>query len=122
MAFLPALERRVAGVWRGGEKREDGVILMPWFEYDDTTLAFRRACASGGWVTPEFDWPAWAPQAKDYIDGRLPIAEADVGTLQRLLTTYIRADRFNEGTFAAMVESGHIAAIVRRLADIRETL
>ena len=43
-------------------------------------------------------------------------------TLARLLTAEIRRDRFVDGQLAGAIESGHISAILRRLAGIREGL
>ena len=36
-----------------------------------------------------------------------------------LLTAHARNDRFCEGHLVAMIESGHVAACLRRLRDLR---
>lgn len=117
LPFLPLMESRHAGEWRGGEKGPDGVISMPYFEYSDAVLSFMRACAGNGWIEV-FAWPAWAETARRLHDDPAALASADVPTIRKLLTLHIRNDRFNEGHLAAMVEDGHLAAVLRRLEQL----
>ena len=121
--FLPALERQdAAGAWVGGGTRDDGAYVMPRFEHSDVTDGFVRACNDNEWVTP-FDWVRWqATAARKYYPDTPLLQRARVRTLGQLLTLHVRKDRFVEGHFAGMVESGHIAAILRRLSVIREGL
>ena len=118
LPFLPLLESRQAGEWRGGEKRPDGVITMPCFEYSDGMLAFMRACGENGWIEV-FEWPGWADEARRLHDTPDALATAGVPAIRKLLTLHIRSDRFNEGHLAAMVADGHLGAVVRRLERIR---
>ncbi len=70
-----------------------------------------------------FDWGGWADEARRYTEGgEAALATADRATLRKLLTTYVRADRFAAGTLAAQFQSGQIAAILRRLRQIRDEL
>lgn len=121
LAFVPALEARFAGHWEGGDRRQDGTITAPWFDYSPEVLNFIRACGKNGWLRV-YNWPEWQPSAiRLYEDPRL-LAGADLDTLRKLLTLHIRKDRFSEGHLAAMVEAGHISAILDRLAEIRRTM
>lgn len=122
LVFLPALESGEAGTWQGGEKRKDGSFTMPWFDFNATTLAFKRGCSANGWVVSEFDWNAWAATAQWYVDDPRRLENSDLSTIQKLLTAHIRADRFIEGHLAAVIESGHVAAILIRLREIRRQL
>ncbi len=112
----------MAGTWQSGEKDPDGVVTMPWFDYSDEALAFKRACYANGWVDFTFNWTEWGTDARRYMDDAGAIATIDVDTARRLITAHLRADRFNEGHLASVIESGHIAAILRRLAAIRTAL
>ena len=118
LPFLPMLESRHAGETRGGDRQQDGSITMPYFEYSEGMLAFIRACAENGWIEV-FPWPEWAGEAKRLHDEPETLGKADIGTIRKLLTLHIRNDRFNEGHLAAMVEDGHLAAVLRRLERIR---
>lgn len=120
LAFLPDFEAPTpSGEWDGGERQADGAIIMPWFKQADFLDRFVAACYEGDWVRPQFDWSAWQPEAARYEKDPTLVASADVETLERLLTCHIRADRFVEGHLGAMVESGQITAILRRLRQLR---
>lgn len=121
LPFLPLLDRPEAiGEWQGGQKDEHGVIHMPWFEFSQEMLAFLRALGMNGWVAP-FDWVQWQEEAARYADPAR-LAQADVETIGKLFTTYVRRNRFVEGSLAGEAERGQLAAIVRRLGEIRDTL
>lgn len=121
LPFLPVMDARVAGEWRGGDKNPDGSITVPWMEYNQAVLDFIRTCGVNGWLEP-FDWMAWLPEALNLHDRREVLETASVETLRKLLTLHIRRDRFFEGHLANMIADGHIAAILRRMAAIRTEL
>lgn len=121
LAFLPTMESRHAGRWDGGEKRPDGSITSPWFEYDDQVLQFIRACGQNGWIEP-FDWNAWQAEALEYVQNPRALLGAGPEEIGKLLTLHVRRDRFFEGHLAAMIENGHMAAILRRLEAILANL
>jgi O-acetyl-ADP-ribose deacetylase len=56
------------------------------------------------------------------MDDPKAIAGADLLTLRKLLTAHVRGDRFTEGHLAAVLEKGHILAILKRLEQIRAEL
>ena len=67
-----------------------------------------------------FDWGAWGDEARSYMEDPDKLRTADIETIRKLLTAHVRADRFIEGHFFRVLESGHIIAILRRLKQIRE--
>lgn len=71
-----------------------------------------------GFVT-DFKWRAWQKSAQTYYKEPERLKYATLGTLQKLLTISVRKDRFCEGHFSEMVRSGHVTAIIERLAEIR---
>ena len=120
--FLPALEGPDAGgEWVGGGERDDGAYVMPRFAHSEVTDEFVQACYDNEWVVP-FDWMGWHGIAEEYYPDSLLLSRARVATLARLFTAQIRCDRFVDGQLAGAIESGHIAAILRRLVAIRERL
>ena len=66
-----------------------------------------------------FDWRSWSEEAERYQMDPEALQAADLLTLRKLLTAHVRAERFAEGHLASVFESGHIAAILRRLKQIR---
>ncbi|WP_242615153.1 DUF6508 domain-containing protein [Paenibacillus solani] len=71
-----------------------------------------------------FNWHEWLAQHEVYKDLDHPIASsimnADLDTLRKLMTSYIRGDRFNEGLFIEVCRKGHIASILLRLRELRD--
>ena len=66
-----------------------------------------------------FDWKNWLKQNEMYKnianDIEEPLLKADLDTLRKLLTSYIRGDRFNEGLFEQAIINGHVTKILTRL-------
>jgi len=114
LRFLPGFESTGAG--HGEWRFEDGV--MPFLVTSEAVTEFVEALYEKGWVEP-FDWGAWQDTAARYVESPAMVAQADVETIRKLLTTHARQDRFCEGHLVAMIESGHIAACLRRLRDLR---
>lgn len=118
LAFLPVFERPgfSSGQWRAHR------AVFPVWEAEPAVGAFVEALYREQFIVP-FDWGAWAEEARRYAEGgEAALATADLTTLRKLLTTYVRADRFTAGTLAGMFDSGHIVAILRRLRQIRATM
>ena len=126
-AFVAELEAPDfdAGHWHPMAPTRDDpdVSTMPWYELSDRADAFLAAVRGNGWVGP-FDWMAWAQTAEGTAlrEDRDALAKATPDQLQRLLTTLVRADRFNEGTLEWAFESGLMAAIARRAATLAAAL
>jgi hypothetical protein len=114
LRFLPAFEAADAnhGEWRFA----DGV--MPHLVTSEAVTEFVQTLYENGWVEP-FDWGAWEETAAGYAESPERVATADTDTVRKLLTTHVRKDRFCEGHLVAMIASGHIAAVLRRLRDLR---
>jgi hypothetical protein len=120
-ALLPFLDRfEAVGFSAGSWKMPEG--QFPWFDFNEVVMDFHQALYDNGWVTPAFDWTEWQESAKKFVDSPKKIEKADATTIQKLLTTHSRADRFCEGHLASMFENGHIVALLRRLKAIREKM
>ena len=61
----------------------------------------------------------WQDIAARYVGSPDMVAQADVETIRKLFTTHARNDRICEGHMVAMIESGHVAACLRRLRELR---
>lgn len=66
-----------------------------------------------------FDWPQWIDQAQALDQNPSLVAEADLLTLRKLLTCYLRTERFTSGTLPHLVDSGKLSQILQRLAALR---
>ena len=95
--------------------------VVPWCSLSDAALELYRALYEEGFVIL-FPWPDWQREGMRYVDAPDLVASADLRTLCQLITMHVRADRFCEGHFASQLASGQIAAILHRLAIIRDEL
>ena len=86
---------------------------MGWYDPGPEALAFLDDARA--LITP-FDWPAWAsgPEGQALIGHPEAVASASADDLRKLLTTYVRSERFGDGTLEAVFASGMLTAIVRR--------
>ncbi|MBX0330827.1 hypothetical protein K2Z83_24520 [Oscillochloris sp. ZM17-4] len=118
LAFLPIFER--PGYSFGEWQTQPGVF--PYWSASPETSAFIHALHREGFITP-FDWGAWPEEARRYTEGgATALATADLTTLRKLMTSYVRADRFTTGTLASLFQSGQITAVLRRLRQIRDAM
>jgi len=121
-AFLPELTDPDAsfGVWHGFVEVAPGMKTMPWFDPSDLVDRFTEQAYRDGWVRTDLDWNAWAgtqtARAIAWDPAAIPGLEAEM--LANLLTFYLRADRFSEGTLERAFETGMIRAIVEQAARL----
>lgn len=103
------------GSWVPSRRRDDGVIVMGWYEPGPETEAF---LADARTMIMPFDWPTWAggPSGQALLGHPEAVASASADDLRRLLTVYMRSERFGDGTLEAAFDSGMLTAIIRRAA------
>jgi hypothetical protein len=94
---------------------------FPYFSFSPEVEEFIDALHKQGMIIP-FDWTSWREEAERYQTDAKALETADLLTLRKLLTVHVRAERFAEGHLASVFESGHIAAILHRLKQIREKM
>ena len=119
-ALIPFLDKFEEAGFSAGDWKVDEGPSVPWFIFDKSVMEFIEVLYGNDWVTPEFDWGEWQESATRYIESREMVESADAVTIQKLLTTHVRADRFCDGHLASMFENGHIVAVLRRLKVIRD--
>ena len=119
LEFLPLFESPefVFAKLDAGKKGEDGAITMPYWVMSDEANRFHDMLYDRGFIRP-FNWVAWRHEAKRLVDDPATLAQANLETICRLLTTHVRQERFCEGYLQAMYNRGHLTAIFRRLASL----
>jgi hypothetical protein len=115
LRFLPKFERPgyVFGEWRSPKGQ------LPYYAMYDEVMDFFRAIQP---ILFPFDWSSWQEEAEKYVADPQALETADLLALRKLLTTHVRKDRFVEGHFGRMLESGHITAILIHLKELREQM
>ncbi|MFK7789408.1 MAG: DUF6508 domain-containing protein [Phycisphaeraceae bacterium] len=84
-------------------------------------LNFCRDIANSGFILI-FDWAEWKKQfQKQPIDQGF-IDHADLESLRKTLTTYVRQDRFCGGSMADKCSSGFIQSVLQRLQQIDQSI
>ena len=91
-------------------------VEMTWMEHGDVASSFMDDAYKFGWVSGDFDWPAWSktPEAIGLRGDPGAIEAAGADQLVKLLTCSIRAERFCDGTLAADYDSGLLGRIASR--------
>lgn len=105
-------------------QRLDAVIIeeekRKMLECDEIEKLYNELCNTGFLIV--FDWKSWLNQNEIYKNIANDIEEhlmkADLDTLRKLMTSYIRGDRFSEGLFNEVIMNGHITKILIRLREL----
>ncbi len=108
ITFLPAFEqpnREFITEWRG---------LQPIYAED--VDAFFKRLGHADWLNRSYQ-PAVASQ--QIRDDNL-IAQADLATIETILTYCVRGERFSDGFWASLLENGRIQRLLRRLHQLHE--
>ncbi len=117
LAFLPIFEQE--GFVAAEIIAPPGHI--PFCDAAPEVSRFSAALRRNGFFCP-FDWPAWQDEAARYVAQPETLAGADLLTIRKLFTLHLRKERFCDGHLAAMVECGHVAAVLRRLGELRDLM
>lgn len=122
LAFIDRLEKPSAPlhIWHPMKQLEDGSYSAPWCELSADAMELVQGLYERGLILT-FDWPAWSETAESYVDNPELLAEASLDDCLKLLTCHVRSDRFCEGHLGAMLENGHIVAVLRRMREIRKS-
>ena len=121
LRFLPLFEepeREFIVRWGGGERIDDNTFTMPHPVYADDVVAFFGLAGQPFWSDYKYK-PAEAGKLLRDDDF---IARATLDEIKTLLTYCVRGERFCDGHWGAVLQSGKIVAILRRLAILKETL
>jgi hypothetical protein len=114
LKYLPIFEKPD---FRSGQWIEpEGQFL--YFSFSPEVDEFIKMLYRQNIIVP-FDWTSWREEAERYQTNPQALETADLLTLRKLLTVHVRAERFAEGHLASVFESGHIAAVLHRLKQIR---
>jgi hypothetical protein len=121
LRFLPLFEnpdRVYVREWGGGEVTHDGSIQVPYPIYCDDVYEFFALAGRTHWADFEYrPREAGAMLSDDEF-----IATASLDEIRTMLTYCVRGERFGDGHWAHMLETGRILALLRRLAALRDEI
>jgi hypothetical protein len=98
-----------------GEPLEE-VCSVPHPEYCDEVVAFFWLAGQPCWSDFDYD----PRQAQALLGSEEFIDTCSIDELRTLLTYCVRSERFTDGAWLHLLESGRIVALLRRLAVLRE--
>lgn len=90
----------------------DNSLMDPYF-YSEKTSEFIHALYENNFIQA-FDWSEF-----NTLESVEKIENTDIDTLVKILTAYIRADRFSSGSVANFIKEGHLLRILYRLREIK---
>lgn len=117
IAFLPKLYAegfKPVIQWHGGKPDPDGLIQMPYPEYNRVVEDFFRAAGKDCWCDYDYD-PVEAGQMINNADF---IKNCSLDQVKTMLTYCVRGERFGDGHWEAMIEMGNLRRLLERLVVI----
>jgi hypothetical protein len=119
LTFEPMFDGAVPFATFHDGRAQDGSIGLPFWNLSAWASEFHQAIYDAGWCVP-FDWNSWHDEAFRYVNDPALLCNADLDVITKLLTTHVRADRFNDGHLADMAQRGHLKAILERIRELRD--
>jgi hypothetical protein len=119
LRFQPVMSNPGPGTepeWKGLDPRPDGVITIPYPVYPPVVEEFFAVARQGWWC--DYDY---APErAGELVRDDAAVASASLAEIRTMLTFCARGERFCDGHWGSMIREGRIAAILRRLGQLRD--
>ncbi len=98
----------------GGEKNDKGVFQIPHYIESSIVEKFRESVLELG-ILISFDWSKWDEGRKIASNNEFNFDSIDIPTKCKLITAFVRNDRFCEGALVAAFESGLILKILQSI-------
>ncbi len=122
LSYREAMDRRARAPvkrWAGGNKREDGVMTMPFPEYHAEVDAFFQSLGEFLilWTPTEINY---REIANPLLNDHDAIATAGPDEVKALLTFAWRGERFCDGFWEGALQSGLVIAVLDRLHELRQ--
>ena len=121
LRFLPLFDvpnRDFVERWGGGEKTESGAITMPYPVYPRDVEQFYRLAGQHCWSDYDYE----PRKAARMLEDEAVIQSATLAEVKTMLTYCVRGERFSDGHWAAMLESGKIVVLLKRLRALRKEM
>ena len=101
--------------WIGGDKTDEGVLIMPWPEYEEVVDKFFGAAGQQCWT--DFDYTS--KNIGKVVRDPERVACATLEEIKTMLTWCVRGERFCVGHWETVIENGFIRSILLRLQALK---
>ncbi|MDY1592007.1 MAG: DUF6508 domain-containing protein [Methanofastidiosum sp.] len=103
-------------------KRDGGnIIEYIYVSYSAKFMEFYRELHEQGFVT-NFNWLDSNPESNDLSHYYELLEDVDITSLRRLITIIVRHDKYNEGFFADVIDSGLLLDMLNKLKVLNEEI
>ena len=119
--FLTPFEHPGRGfikAWSRGPETPNGVRALPFPMYEEDVVSFFRLAGQRWWSASRYD-PA---KVSEMLDDDEFIQGCTLHDVRTMLTFCVRMERFGDGLWGHVLETGRVTALLRRLAVLREAL
>jgi len=114
-ALLPEIDGiKKLGEIKGGDKLEDGSFTFPYWNSSEIVKKVAKIIHELNLITV-FDWTSWDEGKSILKNQDFDYSTIDTITLCKLLTTIVRADRFNDGFLISNFENGIVPKIIKAI-------
>lgn len=117
-ALADDIERERYSRWPESVHIGEHIVQMSNFRYGDAMQTLHELVYKTKLIARNFDWGKWIQQAEHYMNNPDAVAQADLVTIQKLITAHFRGERFAEGHLESIHQSGHLSALLRRIAQL----
>lgn len=116
VSFLPRLyaEGFTPAVWHGGTPDQEGVIQIPWLDYNETVIEFIKVAERECWTDTEYI----KKKPHQMLENECAVESADLNEIRTILTWCVRGERFCTGHWRAVIEGGVVRRLLQRLAEL----
>ncbi len=121
LQFLPLFEqpdRKFVESWDGGDRQSDGSITLPYPRYTSEVETFFRLASQPWWCDYQYN----PSEASVMLQDDEQIRTANFAQIQTMLTYCVRGERFCDGFWESLLESGRIVLLLKRLAAIKAAM
>ena len=118
VAFLPRLYGETAAPsaqWPETEEDEDGVLIIHPPKYSEAVQSFMETIVNRGWMG-SYD----PTEVTNMLADEAAVGKAKLPEIRRMLTAVVRGERFCDGWWANVIESGQVRQLLERLAEIEQ--
>ncbi len=115
LAFLPAFDVPCRDFTVQQSQERAGGFSQAYPQYCEDVQAFFRLAGKPCWC----DYEYIPHHAADLLEDEERVRNATLGEIKTLLTFCVRGERFVDGHWGAMLKSGKLVSILKRLAVLR---
>ena len=118
LGLIPEIEGTKNYGEMAGGVTENGITTLPYSDHGEVVLRFLKAVYDIP-IIINFDWGSWDEGRKIASDEGFDFDTIDIPTKCKLITAFVRNDRFCDG---ALLEVFHSGLILKILKSIRKQL